>query len=168
MCSTIIVWCSWDGLPEGRNCSCVWSFWCSELCSIDQNSSKRECAGREGSRVILSALLLTLDEYSSWRVWRVVPMIRPAVRTTLRKSSVGSWAEPDNYWSAEDGFPLVNVPLQVLRYCCVQESEWLHCSHSAVYDGEWGESRGVSTVLSVLSSRLLRLHQTASSLTSCL
>ncbi len=48
MCSTIIVWCSWDGLPEGRNCSCVWSFWCSELCSIDQNSSKRECAGCEG------------------------------------------------------------------------------------------------------------------------
>ncbi len=28
--------CSWDGLPEGRNCSCVWSFWCSELCSVDQ------------------------------------------------------------------------------------------------------------------------------------
>ncbi len=26
----------------------------------------------------------------------------------------------------------------------VQESEWLHCSHSAVHDGEWGESRGVS------------------------
>ncbi len=29
------------------------------------------------------ALLLTLDEYSSWRVGRVVPMIRSAVRTTL-------------------------------------------------------------------------------------
>ncbi len=38
----------------------------------------------DGSRVILSALLLTLDEYSSWRVWRVVPMISSAVRTTLR------------------------------------------------------------------------------------
>ncbi len=36
------------------------------------------------SRVILTALLLTLDEYSSWRVGRVVPMIRSAVRTTLR------------------------------------------------------------------------------------
>ncbi len=34
--------------------------------------------------MILSALLLTLDKYSSWRVGRVVPMIRPAVRTTLR------------------------------------------------------------------------------------
>ncbi len=33
--------------------------------------------------MILPALLLTLDEYSSWRV-RVVPMIRSAVRTTLR------------------------------------------------------------------------------------
>ncbi len=33
--------------------------------------------------MILPALLLTLDEYSSWRVERVVPMIRSAVRTTL-------------------------------------------------------------------------------------
>ncbi len=35
-------------------------------------------------RVILTALLLTLDEYSSWRARRVLPMIRSAVRTTLR------------------------------------------------------------------------------------
>ncbi len=33
--------------------------------------------------MILPALLLTRDEYSSWRVGRVVPMIRSAVRTTL-------------------------------------------------------------------------------------
>ncbi len=33
--------------------------------------------------MILPALLLTLDKYSSWRVGRVVPMIRSAVRTTL-------------------------------------------------------------------------------------
>ncbi len=38
----------------------------------------------------------------------------------------------------------VIVPLQVLRNCGAQESEWLHCSHSAVHDGEWGEIRGVS------------------------
>ncbi len=43
-----------------------------------------KCAGCEGSRVILPALLLTLDEYSSWRVRRGVPMIRSAVRTTFR------------------------------------------------------------------------------------
>ncbi len=42
------------------------------------------CAGCEGSRVILPALLLTLDKYSPWRVGRVVPMIRSTVRTTLR------------------------------------------------------------------------------------
>ncbi len=36
VCSTFNVKCSWDGLPEGRNCSCVWSLWCSELCSVDQ------------------------------------------------------------------------------------------------------------------------------------
>ncbi len=33
--------------------------------------------------MILPALLLTLDKCSSWRVGRVVPMIRSAVRTTL-------------------------------------------------------------------------------------
>ncbi len=36
VCSMFNVKCSWDGLLEGRNCSCVWSFWCSELCSVDQ------------------------------------------------------------------------------------------------------------------------------------
>ncbi len=34
--------------------------------------------------MILPALFLTLEKYSSWRVGRVVPMIRSAVRTTLR------------------------------------------------------------------------------------
>ncbi len=34
--------------------------------------------------MILPALLLTLDKYSSWRVERVVPMIRSAVETTIR------------------------------------------------------------------------------------
>ncbi len=38
----------------------------------------------------------------------------------------------------------VIVPLEVLGDGGAQESEWLHCSHSAVHDGEWGESRGVS------------------------
>ncbi len=33
--------------------------------------------------MILPALLLTLDKYSSWRVRRGVPMIRSAVRTTI-------------------------------------------------------------------------------------
>ncbi len=74
---TFNVKCSWDGLLGERNCFCVWPFWYSELCRADQ------CAGCEGSRVILPALLLTLDKYSSWRVGRVVPMIRSAVRTTL-------------------------------------------------------------------------------------
>jgi len=49
----------------------------------DGNSSKRECAGCEGYRVILPANLLTLDEYSYWRVGRVVPMILSAVRIPL-------------------------------------------------------------------------------------
>ncbi len=34
--------------------------------------------------MILTALSLTLDKFSSWRVGRVVPMIRSAVQTSLR------------------------------------------------------------------------------------
>ncbi len=37
----------------------------------------------------------------------------------------------------------VIIPLQVLRNCGAQEPEWLHCSHSAVYDGG-GEQGGFS------------------------
>ncbi len=36
------------------------------------------------------------------------------------------------------------VPLQVLRDGGAQKTEWLPCSHSAVHDGKWGESRGVT------------------------
>ncbi len=41
--------------------------------------------GRSGAQSFVAspALLHTLDKYSSWRVGRVVPMIRSAVRTTL-------------------------------------------------------------------------------------
>ncbi len=34
--------------------------------------------------MIIPALLLTLDEYSSWRAGRVAPMIHSAVQTTRR------------------------------------------------------------------------------------
>ncbi len=49
--------------------------------------------------MILPALLLTLDKYSSWRVGRVVPMIRSAVQTTLRcllRSDLVVELEPDS------------------------------------------------------------------------
>ncbi len=49
--------------------------------------------------MILPALLLTLDEYSSWRVGRVVLMIRSAVWTTLhsllRSDSVAELNQTD-------------------------------------------------------------------------
>ncbi len=35
-CSTFIVKCPWDGLLEGRNCSCAWLFLCSDLCNVNQ------------------------------------------------------------------------------------------------------------------------------------
>ncbi len=38
----------------------------------------------------------------------------------------------------------MSVPLQVMRDDGSQELECLKCSHSAVYDGGWGECRGVS------------------------
>ncbi len=62
--------------PREETVSVSIMFWC--------NSSKKDCAGCEGSRVILPALLFTLDKNSSWRLGRVVPMIRSAARTTLR------------------------------------------------------------------------------------
>ncbi len=182
VCSTFNVKCSWEGLPEGRNCFCLWSFWCSELCSVDQAVAvQRECAGFEGSGVILPALLLTLDKYSSWRVGRVVPMIRSAIRTTLRSlrrsdlvaelnqtdvdvqrtdsmmaekncfsSSSGrlhflSWRRKYSLcWAFFINVVYVIVPLQVQRDCGAQESEWLHCSHSAVHDCECGGGGGFS------------------------
>ncbi len=36
VCSTFNVKCPWDGLLGERNGFCVWSFWCSDLCSVDQ------------------------------------------------------------------------------------------------------------------------------------
>ncbi len=89
----------------------------SSVVSTRRNSSKRECAGCEGSRGILPALLLTLDEYSSWRVGRVVPMVDSAVRTTLRsllRSDLVAELNQTVY---------VNVPLQVLRDGGAQEPE---------------------------------------------
>ncbi len=43
--------------------------------------------------MILSALLLTLDKYSSWRVGRVVPMIRSVVRTDSMQRTDSMMAE---------------------------------------------------------------------------
>ncbi len=98
--------CSWDGLPEGRNCSCVWPFWCSEIWSIDQTATVQRGSVLDvrGPEWFCQTLFLTLDKYSSWRVGRVVPMIRSAVRTKSSEVRFGSWAEPDSYWSAENGF----------------------------------------------------------------
>ncbi len=196
VCSMLNVKCSWDGLPEGRNCSCVWSFGaqCSVASTRRQQFKEGVCWMWWGPEWFCQ---LTLDKYSSWRVGRVVPMIRSAVRTTLR-SLLWSDLVAEMNQTVIDGFndgrvelfqqlmwqveipqlakdvqPLLGlfhnglnviVPLQVLRNCGAQESGWLHCSHSAVHDGEWGRAGGfllkstiISTVLSMLSSRLLRL-----------
>ncbi len=39
VCFMFSVKCSRDELLGGRNCFCVWSFWCSELCSVDQTAT---------------------------------------------------------------------------------------------------------------------------------
>ncbi len=85
-----------------------------------------------------AALLLTLDEYTSWRVGRVVPMIRSAL---LRSDFV-----------AELNQTVIDVQRtdsMMAEKNCISSScgtliflSWrsLHCCHSAVYDGERGES----------------------------
>ncbi len=214
VCSTFNVKCSWEGLPEERNCFCVWSFRCSELCSVDQAVAvQRECAGFEGSGVILPALLLTLDKYSSWRVGRVVPMIRSAVRTTLRSllrsdlvaelnqtdvdvQRTDSMMAEKNCFSSSSGRLHFLSWRRKYNHCWDFFYQWSLCDcptsgpERLWCPGIWmtplqsqccsvmvsGRRAGgfllmstiISTVLSMLSSRLLRLHQTASCLTSSL
>ncbi len=74
-----------DGLPEGINCFCVWPFWCSELCSVDQTATVQrgsvlDVRGPEWFCHRFCSLWISTVPL----VGRVVPMIRSAVRTTLR------------------------------------------------------------------------------------
>ncbi len=102
MCTIIGVKCSWDGLLEGRNCSCVWSFWYSELCSIGQTvtvqrGSVLDVRGPEWfCQPFFSIWISTvLGEWGGLYQW-----------FAQQSSEVrfGSWAEPDSYWCAEDWF----------------------------------------------------------------
>ncbi len=82
---------------------------CSELCSIDQTAQVQRVSVLMwgGPCDFASHFAHILEKYSSWRLGRVVPMIRSAVRTTLRsllRSDLVAGAEPDRYWRAEDGF----------------------------------------------------------------
>ncbi len=86
VCSTFHVKCSWDGLLGVRNCSCVWSFWFSELCSVDQavtvqRGSVLDVRGPEWFCQPFCSLWknTVLGEWG-----RVVPMICSVVQTTLR------------------------------------------------------------------------------------
>ncbi len=193
-------------LPEGRNCFCVWSFWCSELCSVDQMGAVQrggvlDVRGPEWFYQLFCLLWMStvLGEWGGG-----VPMIRSAVRTTLCSGAsevrFGSWAEPDSYWHVEDGFNDGGVDVFQQLLCQVElsqlETEILCLFHNGLSNfrsqemmvprnpndstavtvlfimvsvgGFLLKSTIISTVLSVLNSRLLRLHQTASSLTSCL
>ncbi len=177
MCSIIIVKCSWDGLPEGRNCSCVWSFWCSQLCSIDQNSSKRECSGCEGSRDDVRGPEMI------WGVQRWCEGSRDGVRgPEMMWGSRDGVRGPEMVWGAFFTMESMEVshfrswemlvPRNLTDSTAVTE---LFMMVSGVRAGGLSGVRAggvllkstvISTVLSVLSSRLSRLHQTASSLTS--
>ncbi len=149
---------------------------------------------------------------SSWRVGRVVPIIRSAVLTTLRSllrsdlvaelnQTVNDVQRTDSMLAEKNCFSSSCGRWNFLswrrKYSLCWASMWL--SHFRSWEivvprnlndfiavtllfmmVTGGRARGggggwvllkstiISTVLSVLSSRLLRLHQTASSLTSCL
>ncbi len=49
-----------------------------------------------------------------------------------------------DWWTFLQMYCIFCISLHVLRDGGSQEPEWLHCSHSVVHDGKWGESRGVS------------------------
>ncbi len=154
---------------------------------------------------------------SSWRVGRVVPIIRSAVLTTLCSllrsdlvaelnqtvndvqrtdsmlaekncfsSSCGRWNflswrrkyrlcwaffTMDSMWLSHFRSWEIVVPRNLNDFTAVTLLFMMVTGGRARGGGGGGvllKSMIISTVLSVLSSRLLRLHQTASSLTSCL
>ncbi len=105
VCSTFNVKCSWDGLLEGGNCSCVWSFWCSELCSVDQTLTVQRLSwmwgvqGNFASPFAHSGWVKFLESGEGCTNYWLSSPDYP-----LRSSEVsfGSWAEPDSYWCTED------------------------------------------------------------------
>ncbi len=105
MCSTFNVKCWWDGLLGEINCLCVWSFWCSELCSVDQtvivqSRSVLDVMGPEWFCQYFCSLWMSTvtGEWGELYQWFAQ---QSGLSSEVR---FGSWAEPDSYWRAEDGF----------------------------------------------------------------
>ncbi len=209
--ATFNIKCSWDGLPGERNCFCVWSFCCSELCSVDQTvTAQRESVLNvrvQSDFARLFALSGRVQFLGEWGGGCTNDSLSsPDYLTESSEVRFGSWAEPDSYWCAEDWFndgraelfqqllwqvelpqlvkevqPLLGlfynglnviVPLQILRNCGAKnlnDSTAVTVLFVMVRAGSFLlKSIIISTVLSVLISWLSRLHQTASSFTSCL
>ncbi len=213
MCSTFNVKCSWDVLLWEINSFCVWTLWCSELCSIDQTVTVRrrsvlDVRGPEWFFKPFCSLYIS-TVFGEWG--GLLKMIRSAVRTTLRSLLRSDLVAELN----QTVIDVQRTDSMMAEYCfssscgklnflswwmkyslcwafLTTESMWLSHFRSwemvvprnlndstavtvlfmMVSGGEQGgfllKSTIISTVLSVLRSRLLRLHQTASSLTSCL
>ncbi len=145
---TFIVKCSLDGLPEGqgRNCFCVWSFWCSELCIVDQTATAQrgsvlDVRGPEGfCQPFCSSWMSTvLWEWGGLYQWFARQSGLPSV-VSLLMVRFGSWAEPDSYWRAEDGFNDGRVELfqQLLRQ--VEHSQNWAAGLTDQNIMPWGES----------------------------
>ncbi len=108
MCPIIIVQCSWDGLLGERNCFCVWSFWCSELWSVDQTATVQrgnvlDVRGPEWFCQSFCSLWMrtVLGEWGGLYQW----FAQQSGLYHPKSSEVRfGWAEPDSYWRAEDGF----------------------------------------------------------------
>ncbi len=153
-------------------------------CGIKVLRERFESSRRSFSRATSGALMMTasgLAKFTTWQQRRVFLTSSNRIHwwqsRTVSAAPVAGWTS-----SAGEGSIASAGPFSPWTQCDFPTSgpEKLWCpgishSHIAVHDGEWGESGGflqksmiISTVLSVFSSRLLRLHQTASSLTSCL
>ncbi len=142
-----IVKCSLDGLPEGqgRNCFCVWSFWCSELCIVDQTATVQrgsvlDVRGPEGfCQPFCSSWMSTvLWEWGGLYQWFAQQSGLPSVVSLLRSDLVAELNQTVIDVQRTDSTMAVELYQQLLRQ--VERSQNWAAGLTDQNIMPWGES----------------------------